>query len=169
MVEGKSALSPDEQARQVYIKAIKLLSRREHSQQELRLKLSASKLAASELSCSTIDVVLQRLVKEGYQCDKRFATLYAEQRSSKGYGPLSIRAKLAERGIEKSLRNQALEQLNVDWPALAASVLLRRFDQTQLADRSTKQRSRIARFLQSRGFSGRDSLRAVQQTIESVR
>lgn len=121
--------SDDRQAaeKEAYARAIKLLARREHSRQELRLKLT--KAGFDEIA---IDNTLQKLFDKGFQSDQRFAELFVEQRFNKGYGERDILARLGQRGIERELAGSALAEFvskaNIDWYAHAASVLAVRFD-----------------------------------------
>ena len=55
------------------------------------------------------------LHEANYVNDARYAELYAEQRMNQGYGPLSIRSKLAVRGIDSHHVQSALKLLDVDW------------------------------------------------------
>ena len=153
--------APDDIRRQAYGRAIKLLGTRDHSRHELRRKLTQRNFTPP-----IIDAVLEQLGQRGYQSDERFACLLAEQRLAKGYGPLAIRAKLGERGVDNSLITDAIDSLQADWKSLAADALRRRFSADELADTSSKQRGRVARFLQSRGFSTGDALQALASIAE---
>ena len=75
--------------------AIDLLSRREHSQLELRKKLVAKGFADDE-----VDELLLRLHEENLQSDERYAESYVRQRVDKGYGPIRIRQELRQKGCE---------------------------------------------------------------------
>lgn len=141
--------------------AIKLLARREHSESELRQKLR-QKLSVDEVTDQHIENVLGALIEAGYQSDRRFAELYAEQRKNRGYGPLAIRANLGERGIDGALARSAIEALGTDWADHAMDTLHRRFDRDELQDADQKFKAKTARFLQSRGFSASDIHRALQ-------
>ncbi len=157
--------NPDEAEafRQVYIKAMRLLVMREHSRMELETKLAKRGVAAD-----VIDAVLERLHNEGYQCDVRFATQYADHRLGKGFGPLSIRAKLQERGVDRALITEVVNELDTDWIAQAVGALQSRFSPAELADNSQRQRGRVARFLQSRGFSPSTAHRALDNCLHGL-
>lgn len=147
--------------------ALKLLARREHSESELRQKLR-SKLDSENVSDSLIENILGELIEAGYQSDRRFAELYAEQRKNRGYGPLAIRAKLGERGIDGDLSRSAIEKLAIDWSEHASDTLRRRFSDSELTESDQKVKAKLARFLQSRGFSASDSHRAMKCVQECV-
>jgi len=149
--------------RQAYLKAVKLLVTREHSRMEIE-----TKLAKRDIPPYIIDNVIEQLQQEGYQCDVRFACTLADQRMRKGFGPLSIRAKLQERGIDRTIITEALDELDTDWVAHAVDALQRRFNDSELADNSQRQRARIARFLQSRGFSPSVAHRALDNCLNGL-
>lgn len=145
-------------ARRAYATAVKLLGPRDHSREELRGKLLARGFEA-ELS----DKTLSELESLGYLDDARFAARFAEQRSAGGHGPLSIRSKLSQRGVQGDLISEAITSLSCDWSEVAAEALERKFTLAQLNDTDDRVRGRIARFLQSHGFSRSDALSAVKR------
>ncbi len=152
-----------DERRQAYQTAIKMLTTREHSAFELTQKLSKREYARS-----IIEDLLLDLQNKGYQSDTRFAEQYTRQRFTKGYGPLSIRAKLYERGIDSSLAADALDELRVDWVEHASEVIGRKFRSDEITSKEPKIESRIARFLQTRGFSSSVALRALKQSRQDL-
>jgi regulatory protein len=70
------------------------LARREHSQEELRLKLSQR-----GFSERLINEVIGELRDENLQSDARFAEVFTRSRVAKGYGVYRIRQELRQRGI----------------------------------------------------------------------
>jgi len=156
-------LKPEELARQAYAKTIKLLGAREHSSFELRNKLSQSGYSAEIISAT-----LEKLVDSGYQSDERFACLYAEQLNRKCYGPLVMQSKLAQRGISSGLIGDAISSLDANWAQLAADALQSKFSLTELSDSDQSQVGKAARFLNRRGFSSTDSIKAIRLAAETV-
>ncbi|QLH43278.1 MAG: regulatory protein RecX [Coxiellaceae bacterium] len=77
---------------------MRLLTRREHSQAELALKLKQR-----GFSPIIIEQVLTEMDTSGWQSDVRFVTAYVRQQAAKGYGPLYITQALKQRGIEMEL------------------------------------------------------------------
>ncbi len=124
--------------------AIALLARREYSRLELERRL-----AGKGHDDETIAECLDGLAQEGLQSDARFAEVFVRSYIARGQGPLKIRAKLGERGIEGALVRSALEEADVDWSFLACDVLARRFDD---AGETPRERARRERFLAGRGF-----------------
>lgn len=156
-------LKPEELARQAYAKAIKLLGAREHSRFEL-----SNKLNRSGYDSETIAATLDKLVEAGYQSDERFASLYAEQLFRRCYGPLVIKSKLAQRGISSGLSSDAISGLNANWAQVAADALQSKFSLTELSDSDQSQLGKAARYLNRRGFSSTDSIKAIRLAAETV-
>ncbi|MEZ5571833.1 MAG: regulatory protein RecX [Halioglobus sp.] len=138
--------APDSNSADIRLAAMNLLARREHSVQELRIKLK--RRFADE---TTIEEQLSRLTKEQLQSDARFAESYLRQRIDRGYGPVRLREELRERGVSEGDVETALEELEVNWHSLAADVLQRKFGTG--APQDFKEKARRARFMQYRGFA----------------
>ena len=79
-------------------KAMDLLARREHSEQELRRKLKTRDYDADE-----IDEVLRGLKQDHLLSDERFTEVYVNHRFNAGVGPLKIRYELRQKGITDAL------------------------------------------------------------------
>lgn len=149
-------LSEEEQARQAYHAAVRLLGSRDHSEYEL-----TGKLASRDHTDQSIQAALDELRQLNYVNDERYAQLYTEQRLSRGYGPLSVRSKLRERGVSSALVDAALADQPVSWAELAQAALENRFDVDVIISTEQRDQARIARFLASRGFASSDALRAL--------
>lgn len=148
--------TPEELARQAYAVAVRLLGARDHSSAEL-----TRKLGQRDFDETAIAAALSELRAANYLDDERFARALAEQRMSRGNGPNAIRARLRERGIDGGLADEAIEALGADWVERAGEALASRFDASAIAEDEPRVRAKIARFLQGRGFSPGDALRAL--------
>ncbi len=126
--------------------ALRLLARREHSRQELVLKLGARGFQQQEVTD-----VIDRLADEGLQSDVRFASSFTRYRINRGQGPLRIRAELQQRGVGNELITDALDSEGVDWLELAEEQRRKRFGE-RIPETATEQ-ARQQRFLHHRGFS----------------
>ena len=153
------ALTPEEQVlrarqrdKEVEIAAVRLLSRREHSTEELRRKL-----AAKGYPKTSIDAVLDKLASKKWVSDERFASNYVHHHARRGQGPVRIRAELRQQGIADSHIEQEVGAAERDWNALAAEVRRRKFGPE--LPRTASERAKQARFLQYRGFNS-DQIRA---------
>ena len=126
--------------------ALDLLSRREHTRQEISRKLSTKAEDASVLND-----VLNSLQTERLQSDTRFVEAYVHIRFGKGYGPVRIKQELKERGVSVEEIFMALGAAEYDWFALAVQVKNRKFGETKTKEPKVK--AQQMRFLQYRGFS----------------
>ena len=127
--------------------AMDLLARREHSRQELQLKLGRRFDVEPEI----ISRVVDQLAREGLQSNQRLAEAYLRYRSNRGQGPLKIKAELRGKAVENDLIDEAFNAANIDWFAQAVLVLNKRFGESPATDAT--QQAKRARFLQQRGFS----------------
>ena len=126
--------------------AMNLLARREHSQLELREKLS-TRFAEPEL----IENVLAVLADEGLQSDQRFAESFVRQRLSRGHGPLRLRQESRQRGLSEEDLEAALAAIEPDWFDLAERCYRKKFGAEPGED--IKEKARRVRFMSYRGFS----------------
>ena len=153
------ALTPEQQAerakkhdKEVEAAAVRLLSRREHSTEELKRKLAAKGYAEASIA-----TVLDKLGKKKWVSDERFAANYVHHHARRGQGPVRIRAELRQQGITDAQIQQEIAGGEQDWNGLAAEVRRRKFGAE--LPRSAAERAKQARFLQYRGFNS-DQIRA---------
>ena len=131
--------------RSAYDKALGLLVRREHSRKELKLKLRQGGYEGDE-STAAID----RLGEQHYQDDDRFAESLVRSRIGQGYGPMRLRVELKSHGLNDTRIRELIDQAEVDWVALAAAQLRRRYTRSDTADYA--ERVKRSQFLLRRGF-----------------
>ena len=129
-------------ARQV---AIALLTRREHSRQELQRKLLARGLPQDEVAGA-----LAELADDGWQDDTRFAETLTRVRAEAGYGPAHIRAELAMHALGEDRVAAALAPFEGTWVDRARELAQRRFEAPMVPDRAFERR--VLAFLLRRGF-----------------
>ena len=123
-----------------------LLARREHSLEELRRKLKR-RFVNEDL----VEGELQRLKDENLQSDERYADSFLRQRSARGYGPRRVRHEMRQKGLSDAEINNAFDRVEVDWYALAAAVMNKKFGDTPVVE--IKEKARRIRFMQYRGFN----------------
>lgn len=120
---GRRRARPEPTAAQ---RALGLLVRREHSQRELARKLEARGVPEPEAADA-----IERMARDGWQDDGRFAEWLVRSRAASGYGPVRIRAELVVHGIADTVAAAAFKALaemgGDDWQANAEAVLRRRF------------------------------------------
>ncbi len=126
--------------------AIYSLALREHSRQELYVKLSQKEFA--------VDVDLNKLLDEleasDYLSDQRFTESFIRYRISRGQGKVKILNELNFRGVCSSLIERSLQQSDADWFALASQLREKKFGEIIPSDH--KEKTQQMRFLSGRGF-----------------
>ena len=135
-------------------RALAMLTRREHSQFELREKLT--ELGAESF---VIDTILDELTTQNWQNDRRFTEVFIRYSARKGQGLLNIRQELKQRGItDKEMVEDLLAEH--DWFDLAQQTRSKKFGEELPTER--KEQARQLRFLQYRGFSSEQFWAAIQ-------
>jgi regulatory protein len=153
-----------EQARQfIYKKAIDLLSRREHSREELAQKLRLKSSASDEILDALLPELLDGLSDQGYLSDERYAEMVIRSRFAKGQGPIRIRLELKQKGIDAAIINSNFDEFDADWFELAATTQRKRFGERPL---DLPARAKQMRFLASRGFSSEHIEYALSSSTE---
>ena len=138
-----------------YQRALGLLVRREHSRKELGRKLLSKGVDREDL-----DLALEKLRRQDFQNDARFAAALARSRSSSGYGPARIRAELGQHGLGREEIAQALDACERDWDAAARDLAARRFAGKDLDDPDLRRKA--VDFLLRRGFEQKAAFAAVR-------
>ena len=129
----------------IYNKALDVLSRREHSVHELKLKLHKKFEAISE-----IEEVITKLESNNLLNDFRFAETYARIRKRKGFGPNKIHYELKNKGIKESISNEIISAED-GWGDAALQAFKKKYKDGISED--TKERLKQKNFLHNRGFS----------------
>ncbi len=129
----------------IYNKALDILSRREHSAHELKLKLHKKYEAISE-----IEEVITKLESNNLLNDFRFAETYTRIRKRKGFGPNKIHYELTNKGIKESISNEIISAED-SWEDAALQAFKKKYKDGIAQD--TKERLKQKNFLHNRGFS----------------
>ena len=139
------------------MRAISLLSQREHSCVELRRKLQniqrKSVMADEDANHANeaqaeLDLLLDWLQAQGYLSDERFIKSRVHAREAR-YGSLRIKQELAQHGL--SLSADAMAELKGAELERAKAIWLRKFGAQAALDAAA--RAKQVRFLMARGFS----------------
>ena len=123
------------------VRALRCLTRREHSRAEL-----AGKLAPHAESPQALEAVLDDLAQRKQLSDERYAETRAHWLSRK-YGAAKIRQDLKEHGVADAV----IERVSAEGDLEKARAILARKYRAPVTTREEK--AKRARFLQSRGFS----------------
>ncbi|RZI84737.1 MAG: regulatory protein RecX [Rubrivivax sp.] len=128
------------------LRALGLLTRREHSRKELARKLAVRGVETGEAAA-----VIDKLAAAGWQDDTRFACALVRNRAAAGYGPAWIRAELGTHGLGSDAVAAALATFEDDWGQVARGLVRRRFGEAGSLD--IAQRRKAADLLLRRGFA----------------
>jgi regulatory protein len=131
--------------------ALNLLSRRDHSEAELRKKLFPKGFSAEAL-----DEAMARLQSAGYLDDRRFARSFAESalRNGRGYG-FRLRLELSRRGIADEIIEETLAALGDEYEEVTtlSELMARKFEGFDPHQADERQKRRVISYFQRRGFS----------------
>lgn len=133
-----------------------LLGRREHSEQELRKRLT-------QRGCDTIEIddALAYVKEHGFQSDERYASMKVRSDANRR-GDRRIRATLKQKGIDKEQIEEKLATLIPETERAITAVS--RFEGKPL---DQKLRQKVWRFLASRGFAG-STISAAVKHLQAV-
>jgi regulatory protein len=135
----------------IYLRALNLLTRRDHTSVELQRKLELRGFSADSIAN-----LLEQLTAKGYLDDKRFAERWTEAaiRNGRGYG-LRILQELQKRGVPREIAAEAVAEAAVEYTehASLAAIISRRFSAFDPATAPLKEKQRVYSYLQRRGYS----------------
>lgn len=130
--------------KELKVKAIYFLSRREYTYLEL-----SSKLTKYTTDQTLIKQLLDELVKRNYLSNQRYIEVYLNAKS-KRYGVLKLKANLISKLSDYSEAEFALKQLNEQQFKFAYDIWDRKFG---VNPHTKKEYAKQVRFLQNRGFT----------------
>ncbi len=143
-------------------RAMRVLSQRDHSRDELKRKLQLSSQRAAYLKQEEnvpipdelLEKVLDWCQESGWLNDQRFTERFIQSRARKGYGSQRVRMELQQKGISRDEINQAMMDTEVDWSQCAAELAKRKFGEP--LPQTWAEKSKVQRFLMSKGFMMED-------------
>ena len=143
-------------------RAIHLLARRPHSRSELKIKL-----LQRGFSKERIEKILLQLEKDNYLDDSAFAKAFvAEEIRLRHSGPLVIKAKLKQRGIENETIDTVLGELySEDLRNENVRIVAEKKHKTLIKYPLKEQRAKLAAYLQQKGFSWQYAAEVIQTLI----
>ncbi|MCX8522173.1 MAG: recombination regulator RecX [Rhodoferax sp.] len=133
-------------------RALRLLSRREHSRAELERKL-----AAHQEQPGTLAQVLDKLAAKGFINESRVVESVIHRRSAR-LGTQRIKQELQAKGLEPEAVSQAVRQLQRSEVTRAREVWRKKFGSPA---QNAAERAKHMRFLSSRGFDAEAIRRVV--------
>jgi regulatory protein len=151
-------VAADERQR-AYVEGLRYLERKPRTAQEM-----ARRLREKEIGETVIAEVLVRLQEERLLDDPLYAKQWAEQRiTNQRKGKMWIRQELREKGIDKSLITEALDQITPE-QELESALQTGRKKWNMIRGDVNDKRRKTGAFLMRRGFSG-EMVRQVIQTL----
>ena len=121
-----------------------LLSRREHSEKEIYMKLI--KFVESKIR---LNDEIEKLKNEDLLSDTRFSEAYMRSRFNSGFGPVRIKYELNKKGVSKILIDRALIETDLDWDQKMTDEYKKKYDSNRTKDQNFL---KISKFLLYRGF-----------------
>ncbi|AWV34329.1 regulatory protein RecX [Paenibacillus odorifer] len=166
MITGNSFMKADleeivvaDERQRAYVEGLRYLERKPRTAMEM-----TRRLRQKEIGETIIAEVVQRLQEERLLDDPLYAKQWAEQRiANQRKGKMWIRQELREKGIDKTLISEALENITPEQELESALETGRKKWNLIRGDASDKRRKTGA-FLMRRGFSG-DMVRQVINTL----
>ncbi|MER1976213.1 recombination regulator RecX [Pseudocitrobacter faecalis] len=136
-------------------RAIRILAMRDHSEQELRRKLTAPVMTKNgpepiDAPEEEVEKVITWCHENRYLDDLRFVQQFIASRSRKGYGPARIRQELGQKGIARHDIEQAMRECDIDWCTLARDQAERKYGEP--LPTTFAEKVKIQRFLLYRGY-----------------
>lgn len=140
--------------------ALRWLARREYSVLEIRkrLELSGYKSAIT-------DTVIERLLREGWLSDQRFAENFCRGRSAQGYGPARIRHEMRLHGLPDELIDEALAEACCESDELVRQLYAKKY--RGVPPLTPREQASRVRYLLRRGFSMSQIMPLVLPTHET--
>lgn len=136
-------------------RSLAALSRRSHTEHDLRQRLSR------QFTAEEIDAAVERLRELGYLDDERWAAEFVEARRTR-YGSRRLRQDLVRRGVARSHVEAATGDLDDTTAAITTArrrlPALRRYEPAQ-------QQRRLHDYLQRRGFGYEATQRALAEVL----
>lgn len=140
-------------------RAVRILAMRDHSEQELRRKLTAPVLGKNgpeklDVAAEDVEQVVAWCVEHNFLDDGRFVRQFIASRARKGYGPARIRQELNQKGIDRQVSESAMRECDIDWSANARDQAVRKYGEPLPTEFVAK--VKVQRFLLYRGYLQED-------------
>jgi regulatory protein len=123
-----------------------LLGRQEYSKKELTQKLKA-KQADDEF----IEQLLARCESLGYIDENRYCESFLRRQINKGLGLNRVLAEAGNKGVDRALLMQLIENQEIDWFELALEAYIRKYTSTP-EKLDYKDKAKRVRYMMYRGF-----------------
>lgn len=141
-------------------RALRLLTRRDHSVYEL-----TQKLLDKDCDPHDVKVILGDLERAGLINETRFAENYSHYRRKKGFGPRRISKELAAKGVPETVIAEQVQITDNAWLIEIRTIWRKQFKGRLPSDHASY--ARQMRFLYNRGFT-QDQIKSILSNADSV-
>jgi len=142
-----------------YSAALRMLTRREHCEAEVRAKLDQR--GFDEIAAES---AIEELKSYGYLSEARFAEAFLRYRMQRGEAPWMAAAKARQKGVDETALQAALEEAQASFdPVKACRALLESRDPGRLRAEDERVWQRHARFLRNKGYDAATILRVLNE------
>lgn len=163
-LEEQQAVEAEDQTIRAKQRALDYLAYKPRTEQEVRRKLTQEDVPAT-----VVEDVIARIQELGYLDDETYAHDYARNRfANKRYGPERIRRELRERGIDRHLADEAVEEVFADEDPVevARSHAEKRWSRIAHDDDPRRQKQKLYRYLTRRGFTSDTVYRIIDEFVD---
>lgn len=136
-----------DELKKAYAKGIDIVSRRLHTEKEVR-----DKLKLKDYAPLTIQKTIEKLKEYGYLDDAVFLEQYLSFKGA-SQGPRKLKYDLMGKGIEEYLIDNAMEALKEDEFSMCLQVASNKLSSMSEGLEMSKKYSRLAGFLQRKGYA----------------
>lgn len=113
--------------------------------------------------------VLQRLIKDRFIDDSRYAEAFVREKSNfSAWGEYKIRATLRRKGIDDEIINSALQQMPAEQNIERLTERLKRKMRTIKYDTTYQLKTKLIRHALSLGFTMDDVLKCVEEVMQDI-
>ncbi len=159
--------------------ACRMLAIREHSEKQIRQKLSAK-----GFSSQILDPCINYLIKENWLSESRFCAQYIASKADKGQGEFRIVSELKKLGLDQMLIDKALDDEAIDWQECCERALAKKLGSSGIREKEVamseittelshplplNKRIKIEKFLRYRGFSNQQIQIAIKAYLSKTR
>jgi regulatory protein len=143
-----------------YTAGLRILNYRFNSEAELRAKLDRK-----EFPHDAIDAAIERLRREKWLDDSRFAAAFVRTRLRKGIGRLRIKRELMAAGVESATIAQALDIPDHDDRAAAMASAKKRLAVLRRRDDDDAIRQKLVAYLFRQGYDSSMAIDVVREAM----
>jgi regulatory protein len=154
---------PDDVER-CYISGLRILNYRFNSEAELRAKLDRK-----EFPHDAIDAAVERLRREKWLDDSRFAAAFVRTRLRKGVGRLRIKRELQAAGVDSTTIAQALDIPDHDDRAAAMTSARKRLAVLRRRDDDDAIRQKLVAYLFRQGYDSSMAIDVVREAMAGAK